>query len=79
VAVITGARQIAQVMHAWHPEAALREFDIVMVTYGQKVTHGQTNDWTIRSLDEDLPVERIIFPQHSSFALWAPLNGVRGN
>lgn len=60
VAVITCARQITQAMHAWHPEARLREFDIVMVTYGQKVTHGQTNDGITRSLDEDLPVERIM-------------------
>jgi len=60
VAVITCARQIAQAMHAWHKEAPLREFDIVMVTYGQKVTHGQTNDGITRSLDEDLPVERIM-------------------
>ena len=60
VAVITRARQIAQAMHAWHKDAALREFDIVMVTYGQKVTHGQTNDGITRSLDEDLPVERIM-------------------
>ena len=60
VAVITCARQIAQAMHAWHKEAPLREFDIVMVTYGQKVTYGQTNDGITRSLDEDLPVQRIM-------------------
>jgi hypothetical protein len=60
VAVITCARQIVREMHAWHPEASLREFDIVMVTYGQKVTHGQTNDGITRSLNEDLPVERIM-------------------
>jgi hypothetical protein len=59
VAVINCARKIAQAMDAWHPEAALREFDIVMVTYGQRVTHGQTNDGITRSLNEDLPVERI--------------------
>jgi hypothetical protein len=60
VAVITCARQIAQVMNAWHRDAPLREFDIVMVTYGQKVTDGQTNDGITRSLQEDLRVERIM-------------------
>jgi hypothetical protein len=60
VAVITCARQIAQAMHTRHPEAPLREFDIVMVTYGQKVKHGQTNDGITRSLDESLPAERIM-------------------
>ncbi len=59
-AVINCARRIAQAMHAWYPEAPLREFDVVMVTYGQKVTHGQTNDGITRSLDEDIPVERIM-------------------
>jgi hypothetical protein len=59
VAVIKCARKIAQAMDAWYPDAALREFDIVMVTYGQKVTQGQTNDGITRSLSEDLPVERI--------------------
>jgi len=60
VAVINCARQIAREMHPWHPEAPLREFDIVMVTYGQKVTRGQTNDGITRSLHEDLPVQRIM-------------------
>ncbi len=34
-AVIARARQIAATMNAWHPEAPLREFDFVMVKYGQ--------------------------------------------
>jgi hypothetical protein len=60
IAVITCARQIARVMNAWHRDAPLREFDIIMVTYGQKVTDGQTNDGITRSLHEHLPVERIM-------------------
>jgi hypothetical protein len=59
VAVITSARQIAQAMHAWHPEAPLREFDFVMVKYGQKVKRGQTIAGITRPLDETLPIERI--------------------
>jgi hypothetical protein len=56
-AVITRARQVAQVMHAWHPEAPLREFDFVMVKYGQKpgecgITCSLHHDW--------LPVQRIM-------------------
>ncbi len=36
VAVITCARHIAGAIDAWHPLAPLREFDFVMVKYGQK-------------------------------------------
>lgn len=35
VSVITRARKIASVIHAWNPDAPLREFDLVMVKYGQ--------------------------------------------
>lgn len=35
-AVISRARQVANEMHPWHPEAPLREFDAFMVKYGQK-------------------------------------------
>jgi hypothetical protein len=75
VAVITCARQIAKAMQAWYPEAPLREFDIVMVTYGQKVKHGQTNDGITRSLDEYLPVERIMEwnPDSQDNALYSAL------
>ena len=56
-AVITCARRTAEAMHAWHPEAPLREFDFVMVKYGQKPgEYGIT-----RSLHETWrPVERIM-------------------
>jgi hypothetical protein len=57
LAVIACARQIAEVIHAWHPDAPLREFDFVMVRYGQK-----PGDYGItRSLHDDwLPVQRIM-------------------
>ena len=48
-AVITCARQIAGVMTAWYPEAPLREFDLVMVQYGQRGLH-----------DHWRPVQRIM-------------------
>jgi hypothetical protein len=56
-AVITRARQITKEMHAWHPEAPLREFDFVMVKYGQKpgeygITRSLHSTWR--------PVERIM-------------------
>ena len=47
-AVITCARQIAGAMTAWHPEAPLREFDLIMVKYGQRRLHAE------------FPVERIM-------------------
>jgi hypothetical protein len=57
LAVITCARRIAEAMHAWHPEAPLREFDFVMVKYGQKP--GEYG--IVRSLHDDwLPVQRIM-------------------
>jgi len=58
IAVITRARQIAKEMRAWHPEAPLREYDFVMVSYGQKpkIEYG-----IVRSLHKDwLPVQRIM-------------------
>jgi hypothetical protein len=33
--VIARARQIASAIHPWNPDAPLREFDLVMVKYGQ--------------------------------------------
>jgi hypothetical protein len=50
VAVITCARQIAEAMHALHPEAPLREFDFVMVKYGQEpgecgIVRSLHNEW----------------------------------
>jgi hypothetical protein len=50
VAVIKCARRIAEAMHAWHPEAPLREFDFVMVKYGQKpgecgIVRSLHNEW----------------------------------
>ena len=57
VAVITCARQIAEAMHPWHSEAPLREFDFVMVKYGQRP--GECG--ITRSLhDEWLPIQRIM-------------------
>jgi len=57
VAVITCARRIAEAMHAWHQEAPLREFDFVMVKYGQRP--GECG--IVRSLHDDwLPVQRIM-------------------
>jgi hypothetical protein len=63
-AVITCARQIAEVMTAWCPKAPLREFDFVMVKYGQRpgkcgITRSLHDDW--------LPVQRIM--------QWHPPNG----
>lgn len=56
-AVIACARRISEAMHAWHPEAPLREFDLVMVKYGQR-----PGEWGIvRSLDHDWrPVQKIM-------------------
>ena len=50
VAVITRARRICEAMNAWHPEAPLREFDFVMVKYGQKpgefgIVRSLHNEW----------------------------------
>lgn len=65
VAVITCARQIAHAMHAWHPEAPLREFDFVMVKYGQKP--GESG--IVRSLhDTWRPVQEIM--------KWHPQSGL---
>jgi hypothetical protein len=56
-AVITRARQIAGAMHAWHSDAPLREFDLVMVKYGQRP--GEFG--IVRSLHEHwLPVQDIM-------------------
>lgn len=64
-AVINRARRISEAMDAWQPEAPLREFDFVMVKYGQKP--GEFG--IVRSLhDEWLPVQRIME--------WQPQNAV---
>ncbi len=56
-AVIPCARRIAEAIHAWHPEAPLREFDFVMVKYGQKP--GEYG--IVRSLHDNwLPIQRIM-------------------
>jgi hypothetical protein len=56
-AVITCARRIAKAMHAWHPEAPLREFDFVMIKYSQNA--GECG--IVRSLHEQWrPVQRIM-------------------
>jgi hypothetical protein len=52
VAVITCARRIAEAMRAWHAEAPLREFDFVMVKYGQKpgecgIVRSLHNEWRL--------------------------------
>lgn len=55
--VIGRARQIAGHVHAWNKGSPLREFDFVMVKYGQKP--GEFG--IVRSLHEEwLPVERIM-------------------
>lgn len=57
IAVIDCARRISEVMDAWHPEAPLREFDFVMVKYGQDP--GESG--IVRSLHKEwLPVQRIM-------------------
>jgi hypothetical protein len=56
VAVIGCAREIARAMNPWHPDAPLREFDFVLVKYGQ--TKGEFG--IERSLDAIWPVERIM-------------------
>lgn len=56
-AVITCARRIVESMNPWHPEAPMREFDFVMVKYGQKP--GEFG--IVRSLHEEWrPVQRIM-------------------
>ena len=57
VEVINRARQVASVIHAGNPETPLREFDLVMVKYGQVkgemgIERSLHNEW--------LPVQRIM-------------------
>jgi len=55
--VITCARRVAAAIHAWNSDAPLREFDLVMVKYGQRA-----GEWGIvRSLHTDWrPVQQIM-------------------
>lgn len=57
IAVIDCARRISKIMDAWHPEAPLREFDFVMVKYGQEP--GESG--IVRSLHKQwCPVQQIM-------------------
>lgn len=55
--VIRSARKAAGAIQAWHPATPLREFDLVMVKYGQD----PDREWGIvRSLWQDMP--RVVAP-----------------